>query len=90
VDLLDWHRVEVVPFLPALPDDGHEVGGLEHGQVLGHRLAGHIQVHAELLQGLPVAFAQPVEHQPAGGVSKGTEDQVQVRGHYLQDRQPDG
>src|SRR5262245_23562952 len=47
-DLVDWDGVQEVPLLAPPPEGRHERRRLQHLQVLGHGLAGHVQVGAEL------------------------------------------
>jgi hypothetical protein len=42
-DLADRGCVQVVVLLPAAAEGGHEVRRLENGQVLAHRLSGHVE-----------------------------------------------
>jgi hypothetical protein len=44
------------------------LGRLEDRQVLGDRLAGHVEGGAQLPQALVIAFVQPVEQLPADGI----------------------
>src|SRR5262245_38935020 len=67
--------------LAAPPEDDHEVRLLQHRQVLGDRLPGHVQVGAELPERLPVVGVQPVKQQAACGVGEGLENLVMVVGH---------
>ncbi len=54
--------------LLAAPPERHDQRRLlEHLEVLGHGLSGHVQVLAELPERLPVLRVQPVEQQPAPG-----------------------
>jgi len=50
-----------VPLLAAALHRRDEIRGLEDVEVLGHRLARHVEVCGELRQRLPVAPVQPVE-----------------------------
>jgi hypothetical protein len=45
----------------AAPHGGDEVGGLEHVEVLRHRLAPHARALAQLAERLAVGLVQPVE-----------------------------
>ena len=53
VYLVNGDRVEVVQLFTAPADSRNQVGVLQSPQVLRHRLAGHVEVSAELSQGLP-------------------------------------
>lgn len=52
------------------PDRDHKVGRLEQREMLRHRLPCHIQVLAELAQGLAVARIEPIEQLPAARVGE--------------------
>ena len=75
-DVVDRRRVQVVQPLPSLADGRDQVGGLEHIEVLGHGLAGHAHVEAELAQAETVVVVQPVEQHAAAGVAQGPEHGV--------------
>src|SRR4051812_14083322 len=66
--------------VPALPARGHEAGGLEHVEVLRHRLPRraepvlHREARAELEQRLPVTLGELVEQGPSRGIGQGLED----------------
>lgn len=49
---------------------------LEDGEVLGYALAGHVQVGAELGQGLAIVGVQDVQEQAPVGVGEGFEEGV--------------
>jgi hypothetical protein len=52
--------------LPAAPLRGHEVGLLQHGEVLRDRLARHVQPFAKLGKRLSAPFVQAIdERSPA-------------------------
>jgi len=80
-DLVERHRVEVVQLLPSPPHGADQVGGLQDGDVLGGRLAGHGQLAAQFTQRLPVALVQAVEQLPPGRVGQRLEDLVRRCGH---------
>jgi hypothetical protein len=61
LELVDRDRVEVVQLLPPSPEGADQVGGFEDGQMLGGRLARHLEAGAQLAKGLPLALVQPVE-----------------------------
>ncbi len=69
-DLVDRHRIEVVQLLAAAPHGGDEIGVLQNGQMLAHRLPGHIEPRAELVKRLAVVGAQPVEQFPAARIGQ--------------------
>ena len=83
-DVVDGRRVEVVQLLPAAADGRDEVGRLQHGEVLAHRLAGHVQPRAQLAQRLAVALVEAVEQDPAARVGQRLEHVVSAN------RQPFG
>lgn len=76
VDFVDGDGVEVVKFFTAMPDSGDEVGVLEEVEVLGHGLAGHVEVLAEGGEGLAVVLMQQVEQLAAAGIGQGLENVV--------------
>src|SRR5262245_24384825 len=67
--------------LAASPQDGHEVRLLQHGQVLGHSLPGHVQVGAELPERLPVVRTQSVQQLSPASVGQCLEHPVHVGIH---------
>ena len=67
--------------LAALPPPGDEVRCFEDGEVLGHRLAGHIQAAAQLAQGLAVLHVQPIQQLPAARIGQRTKDRIIVHGN---------
>ena len=75
-DVPERDRVEVVQFLPAPADGGDEVGRLQQAQVLGRRLPRHVERLAQLPEGLPVAFAQPVQQRPPRRIGQRLEHRV--------------
>ena len=75
-DLMNGNRIKVVQFLPAVPDADDEVCPLEYAEVLGHSLAGHVEVRAKLNQRLAVADMQLVEQLAPTLVSQGFEYRV--------------
>ena len=65
--------------LPAAADGRDEIGRLQHGEVLAHRLARHVQPRAQLAQRLAVALVQAVEQQPPARIGQRPEHLVHVR-----------
>ena len=61
------------------PHSGYELSGLEHGEVLGDRLAGHVHVRAKLAQRLTVAGVEAVQQPPAAGIGQRPEHVVDFR-----------
>jgi hypothetical protein len=76
LDLVDRGRIEVVKPFASAPDDGHEAGPLQDVEMLGGRLARHVQAVAQLAQRLAVVLAQTVEQPPPGGIGQRFEDLV--------------
>jgi hypothetical protein len=70
-----------VQFLPAVPDGADQVRRLQHGEVLGSRLARHVQGAAQVTERLAVPLVQPIEQLPSRRVSQRLEHQGQVLGH---------
>ena len=77
-DLVDGGGVQEVQLLPTTANRGQEVGRLQDGQVLAHRLAGHVLAFAELLQALAAGVVQAVEQAPAAGVGQSPEHVVEL------------
>jgi hypothetical protein len=84
LDLVQRDRVEVVQLLAPAPDRADQVGGLQHGQVPGGRLARHADVSDQLAQGLAVALVQPVEQVSPGEIAQRPEHVVHLSGHDAQ------
>src|SRR4051795_13084011 len=77
-DLVDRYRIEVVQLLAAAPDGGDEIGALQYGQMLAHRLPRHGrsrlgEARTKLVQGLAVVRVEPVEKLSAAGIRQGLE-----------------
>src|SRR6476469_7662294 len=77
-DLVDRYRIEVVQLLAAAPDGRDEIGALQYGQVLAHRLPRHRRsrlgkARAKLVQGLAIVCVEPVEKLSAAGIRQGLE-----------------
>jgi hypothetical protein len=75
---VDRHGVEEVELLAPLPLGADQVGGLQDGEVLAHRLAGHREPGAQLPQRLAVALVEPVEQPAPVGVGQRFEHLVHV------------
>src|SRR5581483_3412861 len=71
-------RVEEVELLPTPPERRDEVGVLEDGQVLAHRLPGHAQAGAELGQRLTLLGPEAVQKLPPARVGQRSEHLVQL------------
>ena len=76
LDLVDRNGVQVVQLLPPATHRRHEVGGLEHREVLRGALAGHREVTTQLAERQGVAFVQAVQEVPPGGIGERLEDLV--------------
>ncbi len=74
VDFLQRNRVEEVQLLAPAPVHRDEVRRFEHGEVLGDALPGHLEVLAELTQGLPVLHVQAVEKLASPGIGECLEE----------------
>src|SRR6476469_6822605 len=77
-DLVDRYRIEVVELLAAAPDGRDEIGALQYGQMLAHRLPRHGRsrlgkARTNLVQGLSIVRVEPVEKLPAAGIRQGLE-----------------
>lgn len=70
---MEWHGIQKVQLLAPVPDHGEEVGGFEDIEVLGHGLAGHVEMGAEFRQRLPVGLVQVVEELAAARIGEGFE-----------------
>ena len=68
--------IEEVELFPSVPDHGEQVGVFENLEVLGHSLAGHVEVGAKLSQGPAVLLVKLVEELPAAGIGEGFENIV--------------
>src|SRR5262249_47363070 len=67
-DGVDRHRIDVVQLLAALALRRHEIGLLQDGEMLRHRLACHVQTPTQLSERLPILRVQPVQQPPAAGI----------------------
>jgi hypothetical protein len=76
VDFVDRDGIEVVELFAAMPDGGDEVGLFEKVEVLGHSLAGHVEVRAQGGQRLPVVRVKHVEQLAAAGIGQSFEYSV--------------
>jgi hypothetical protein len=74
-DLLDRHRIEVVPLGASVPHGDHQIGLGEYGKVLHHSEAGHLgKLSAQFIERLPVAAEQAVQKCPPGRVGERSKD----------------
>ena len=84
-DFLNWDGVQVVQLLASAPDSRDQVGAFEQRQMFGDGLASHAMSDAEFVEGLTIAFEEPVEKFAAAGISEGLENQVDRHGQdYMQ------
>ena len=60
VNLVDWHRIEIVQFLASSPHRCNEVGCFKTREVLRNGLSGHVEIPAEFSQSLAVVRMQLV------------------------------
>ena len=74
---LERHRVEAVDARAALAPDRHQVGVLEHPQVLGRGRARHRERRGQLARGVLVG-AEHREHRAPRRVGDRAEDRVAV------------
>lgn len=80
VDFVNGDGVEEVELFPTVPDGGDEVGVLKEIEVLGHGLAGHVEVLAEGGEGLAVVLMQQVQQLAAAGIGQGFENGIHDMG----------
>jgi hypothetical protein len=80
-NLVDGHRVKIVQFLTAAPEDNHEVCPLQYDEMLGDSLPAHVQMLTELAQGLPVVGVQTIKQQSPTGIGERLERFVHVGVH---------
>jgi len=76
-DAVERSRIEVVEFAAAMPKGDDQAGPAQQIEMFAHGLTGHMQVAAELAQGLPVTEMKLVEKLSPAGISQGFEDIVQ-------------
>src|SRR6516165_1674676 len=81
-DLIDRNWIEVVQLLAAAPRRGDQIGALENGEVLAHRLPRHVEARTQLAQGLAIVRAQPIKKLPAARVGQRLEHLI--HGHNMQ------
>ncbi len=73
-DLLDRHRIEKVPLLPPASHRHYQPGRLQDAEMLGDRLAGHLQPAAQLAETQAVGIEKPIEDPSSGAVRQCFED----------------
>src|SRR5262245_39225681 len=83
-DRVDRHRVDEVELLAALALRRHQIGVLENSEMLGDRLARHIESPAQLPERLAVVRVQPVEQLPAAGIGKRAKNSVVAHAFNMQ------
>ena len=74
--LLQGKGIEVVMLEPAAPCGGHEMGVLEHLEMLHHSEPAHVELLLQFGQRLSVLRAEAVHQRAAGRVVEGFEDRV--------------
>src|SRR6185369_14955125 len=78
VEGVDGRGIEKVQLLAAAPEGDDEVRHLEEREVLGHRLAGHRQLLAQLGERLAGVGVQPIEERAARRVGERFPDDVRI------------
>ena len=68
-------------FFAAPPDVDHEVRLLQKAEVFGHGLPGHVEMAAQLTQGLGVVRVQLIEEFSPVRAGESLKDSIHVR-HY--------
>lgn len=58
---VDWHGIKEMQTFPSATNNGDQMGGGQHIQVLGDGLSSHADIAAQLAQRLAVAAAQLVQ-----------------------------
>src|ERR1700730_16427909 len=76
IDLVERNRIEVMQLFSPPADRRHQVGSLESREVLRDRLAGHVEVRAEVPQRLAVLRSEAVEQTPSCGTGERLENFV--------------
>lgn len=79
VNLVQRHRVKVVQFFAALPDNRDQVCFFHQLQVLCHGLAAHVHMFAKCPQRLAIILVQQVKQAPSARVSQCFEYFVDVQ-----------
>ena len=64
--------------LAPAPASRHQVGHLQHAEMLGHRLPRHIQMRAQFAQTLGIVRIQEIEQLAPGGIGERLEENVRV------------
>ena len=78
LNLMQRNRIQVVQLAPPVPDGADEIGRLEHRQMLAHRLPRHLQVLAQLSEGLAVVLSKPIQQQSTARIRECPEDPVHL------------
>src|SRR4030042_2665657 len=82
VDLVNGDRVEVVQFFAPPANRRNQVGVLQSPEVLRDRLAGHVEVRAELPQRLAALRSKTVEQTPPCRIGECLEHLVHVHAKH--------
>src|SRR5262249_18348500 len=78
VDFLERDRIEEMELLAAAPLHGDEVRCFEHGEVLRHALARHVEGLAELTQRCAVVCMQAMRELSAPWIGQRLEQEIRV------------
>jgi hypothetical protein len=68
---------------PLLPRD-HEICLFQDSQMLRHRLAGHVEAFAHIVQALSVPGAEPIQQPPAAFVRQSAEHGIHAHKRNMQ------
>src|SRR5215831_17449597 len=87
-DRVDRHRIDEMELLAALALRRQQVGLLESGEMLRHRLPGHVESLAQLAQRLAVLASEAVQQLATARIRQRAEDSIVVI--HPPNMQPDG
>src|SRR5262245_20649766 len=87
-DRVDRHRIDEMELLAALALRRQQVGRLENGEMLRHRLAAHVGSLAQLAQRLAVLASEAVQQLATARIRQRAEDSIVVI--HPPNMQPDG
>jgi hypothetical protein len=73
-----------VQLLATLALHGDEIGSFQYRQMLGHRLAAHVEAFAKFVQGLSVTPVQTVQQGAAAGIGQRPEDLIPTHANIMQ------
>ena len=83
-NFVNRHGVEVMQLFAPAPDRDDEVRLLQQGEVFGHGLPGHVEVRAQLAQGLAAFEIKSVEQFSPARIRECFEYFVHGRKEYMQ------